>query len=182
MLKFCDNLVSKGVFMTIKRSIKLVSLALCLLMVIVPLASADETTESFTVFTDKSEYVTGEAVNIYVKAEAIDPNQTITVHDVIVYDPNNTSIAEWNDLDIVLEDTTTIKYVGTVIATAEGEYKVSARATGCPWWLWAWFWFFCRCRWHRNVVPEYPLGTIAAMAAFLGATALYIYRKKNQKK
>jgi hypothetical protein len=174
--------VSKGVSKSMKTSIKLVSVALCLLMMLVPLASADETTESFIVFTDKSEYLTGEAVNIYVKAEAIDPNQTITVHDVIVYDPNNISVAEWNDLNVVLEDTTTIKYVGTVIATAEGEYKVSAKATGCPWWLWAWFWFFCRCRWRRNVVPEYPFGTIAAMAAFFGATALYVSRKKNRVK
>jgi hypothetical protein len=173
---------SKGVVISMKKSIKLVSVALCLLMLLVPLASADETTESFIVFTDKSEYLSGEAVNIYVKAEAIDPNQTITVQDVIVYDPNNTSIAEWHDLNIVLEDTTTIKYVGTVIATAEGQYNVSAKATGCPWWLWAMFWFFCRCRWHNNVIPEYPLGTIAAMAAFLGATAIYVYIKKNQAK
>jgi hypothetical protein len=168
--------------MTIRTSIKLVSVALCLLMLLVPLASADETTESFTVFTDKSEYLTGEAVNIYVKAEAIDPNQTITVQDVIVYDPNNTSIAEWYDLNIVLEDTTTIKYVGTVIATAEGEYKVSAKATGCPWWLWAWFWFFCRWRWHNHTVPEYPLGTIAAMSAFFAAIGLYVYKKNNRVK
>jgi hypothetical protein len=174
--------VSKGVLMSMKKSIKLASVALCLMMLLVPLASADETTESFTIFTDKSEYLTGEAVNIYVKAEAIDPNQTITVQDVIVYDPNNTSIAEWHDLNIVLEDTTAIKYVGTVIATSEGQYKVSAKATGCPWFLWAIFWFFCRCRWHNNVIPEYPFGTIAAMAAFLGATALYISRKKNRVK
>ena len=168
--------------MSMKTSIKLVSAALCLLMVLVPLASADETTESFVVFTDKSEYLTGEAVNIYVKAESIDPNQTITVQDVIVYDPNNLSIAEWYNLDIVLEDTTTIKYVGTVIATYEGQYAVSAKATGCPWFLWAIFWFFCRCHWNHNVIPEYPFGTIAAMAAFFGATALYVYRKKNRVK
>jgi hypothetical protein len=151
-------------------------------MLLVPLASADETTESFLVYTDKTEYLAGEAVNIYVKAEAIDPNQTITVHDVIVYDPNNSSIAEWHNLNIVLEDTTTIKYVGTIIATAEGVYTVSAKATGCPWCLWAIFWFFCRCHWHRNVIPEYPFGTIAAMAAFFGATTLYVYRKKNRVK
>ncbi len=168
--------------MSIKTSIKIVSVALCLLMLLVPLVSADETTESFTVFTDKSEYLTGEAVNIYVKAETIDPNQTITVQDVIIYDPNNTSIAEWHDLNIVLDDTTTIKYVGTVIATSEGQYTVSAKATGCPWFLWAIFWFFCRCHWNHNVIPEYPFGTIAAMAAFFGATALYVYRKKNRVK
>jgi hypothetical protein len=168
--------------MSIMTSTKVVSAVLCVLILLVPLAMADETTESFMIYTDKSEYLTGEAVNIYVKAEAIDPNQTITVHDVVVYDPNNVSIAEWHDLNIVLEDTTTVKYVGTVIATSEGAYKVSAKATGCPWWLWAWFWFFCRCRWPRNVVPEYPFGTIAAMAAFFGATGLYVYRKKNRVK
>lgn len=168
--------------MSMKASIKVVSVALCLLMLLVPLASADETTESFVIFTDKSEYLTGEAVNIYVKAEAIDPNQTITVHDVIVYDPTNTSIVEWYDLDIVLEDTTTIKYVGTVIATSEGSYTVSAKATGCPWFLWAWFWFFCRCRWNNHTIPEYPLGTIAAIAAFLGATVLYMSMKRKRAK
>jgi hypothetical protein len=151
-------------------------------MLLVPLARADETTESFIIFTDKSEYLAGEAVNIYVKAEAIDPNQTITVHDVIIYDPNNTSIAEWYGLDIVLEDTATIQYVGTVIATSEGEYSVSAKATGCPWFLWAFFCFFCRCHWDNNVVPEYPLGTIAAMAAFIGATVLYVSLKKKRMK
>jgi hypothetical protein len=169
-------------FMSIKLPIKLASAALCLLILFVPLVSADATTESFTVYTDKNEYLTGEAVNIYVKAEAIDPNQNITVHDVIVYDPNNSSVAEWYNLNIVLEDTTTITYVGTVIATSEGQYTVSAKATGCPWFLWAIFCFICRCRWHRNVVPEYPLGTMAAMAAFFGATALYISRKKKRVK
>jgi len=168
--------------MSLQNSIKLVSAALCLLILFVPLASADETTESFLVFTDKEDYLVGEAVNIYVKAEAIDPNQTITVSDVIVYDPNNSSIMEWHNLTIVLEDTDTIKYVGTVIATSEGEYTVSAKATGCPWFLWAFFWFFCRCRWRSNVVPEYPFGTIAAMGAFLGATALYMSKKRRQVK
>ena len=166
--------------MSIAKSVKLVSVALCILLVSLPLVSADATTESFIIFTDKNSYLAGEAVNIYVKAEAIDPDQTITVHDVIVYDPDNSSVAEWYGLDIVLEDTTTIKYVGTVIAAAEGQYSVSAKATGCPWFLWAFFWFFCRCNWDNHVIPEYPLGTIVAMAAFLGATVLYVSRKKKQ--
>lgn len=171
--------------MSIKKSIKLASLALCLLILLVPLAGADETTESFIVYTDKQEYVIGEAINIYVKAEAIDPNQTITVTDVIVYDPNNVSIAEWHDLSIVLTNTTTPEYVGTVIATSEGEHTVSATATGCPWFLWAWWRFFCwwwHRQWKRNVVPEYPFGTIAAMVAFFGAAGLYISRKKHRAK
>ena len=164
--------------MSVKTPIKLVSTVLCLLFLFVPLASADETTESFIVYTDKENYIIGEAINIYVKAEAIDPNQTITIHDVIVYDPNNSSVAEWYNLSIVLTDTIKSEYVGTVIATSEGKYTVSAKATGCPWVLWAIWFFFCRC-WHRNVIPEYPLGTIAAMAAFFGATGLYISRKKH---
>jgi hypothetical protein len=168
--------------MSIKTPIKLFSATLCLLILLVPLASADETTESFTVYTDKQEYLIGEAVNIYVKAEAIDPNETITITDVIVYDPNNSSVAEWHNLSIVLTDTTTTEYVGTVIATSEGEYTVSAKATGCLWFLWAMWFFFCRCWRWRNVIPEYPFGTIAAMAAFFGATGLYVSRKKHRVK
>jgi hypothetical protein len=151
-----------------------------LLILFVPLARADETTEVFTVYTDKQSYLVGEAVNIYVKAEAIDPNQTITVTDVIVHDPGNSSVAEWHNISIVLTDTTTPEYVGTVIATSEGEYTVSAEATGCLWTLWAICRFFCR-RWC-NVIPEYPFGTIAAMAAFFGATGLYVSRKKYRVK
>jgi type 1 fimbria pilin len=167
--------------MSIKMSIKLVSAALCLLILFVPLVSADETTEAFTVYTDKQEYIVGEAVNVYVKAEVIDPNQTITITDVIVYDPNNSSVAEWQNLSIVLTNVVTPEYVGTVIATSEGEYTVSAKATGCPFILWALWHFFCRW-WQRNTIPEYPFGTIAAMAAFFGATGLYVSRKKHRVK
>jgi len=167
--------------MLIKMSIKLVCAALCLLVLFVPLASADETTESFIVYTDKKDYIVGEPVNIYVKAEAIDPNQTITITDVVVYDPNNLSVAEWHNISIVLTNTTTPEYVGTVIAASEGEYTVSAKATGCPWILWAIWRFFCRW-WRSNVIPEYPFGTIAAMAAFFGATGLYFSRKKHRVK
>jgi len=165
--------------MSIKASIKLLSAALCFLILFVTLASADGTTESFIVYTDKQDYIVGEAVNVYVKAEAIDPNQTITVTDVIVYDPNNLSVAEWHNLSIVLANTVTTEYVGTIIATSEGEYSVSAKATGCPWILRAIWRFFCWW-WRRNVIPEYPFGTIAAMAAFFGATVLYVSRKKHR--
>jgi len=169
--------------MSIKMSIKLVGAILCLLILFVPLARADETTEAFTVYTDKQDYLVGEAVNVYVKAEAIDPNQTITVTDIVVYDPNNLSVAEWHDLSIMLTDTVMIEYVGTVIATSEGEYTVSAKATGCPWILRAIWRFFCRWwQWQRNVIPEYPFGTVAAMAAFFAATGLYVSRKKHRVK
>jgi len=67
---------------------------LCILILAVPLAMADEPTESFSVYTDKEEYIVGEAVNVHVIANAIDPNETITVTDVIAYDPANVSVAE----------------------------------------------------------------------------------------
>lgn len=171
--------------MSLKTSIKLVSVVIAtlfLLILTVPLVSADETTESFVIFTDKEEYLVGEAVSIYVKAEAIDPNESITVSDVIVYDPTNSSIMEWHNLTIVLEDTDTVKYVGTVIATSEGEYTVSAKATGCPWFLWAFFWFFCRCRWHPHVIPEIPLiGTAGAAVAMMSGLGLFIVKRRRPK-
>jgi len=158
-------------------SIKLVSvIALCLLVLLIPLARASETTESFTVYTDKQNYIAGELVNIYVKADSIDPNQTITVTDVIVYDPNNSSVAEWHNISIVLTTTTTSEQVGSFTATSEGPYTVNASAIGCAWRLWSCWRFFC---WrHHFVVPEYPFGTIASMATFFGAIGLYFTRKK----
>lgn len=163
-----------------KTSVKLVGTFLCLMVLLIPFVSADATTESFVIFTDKSQYLSGEAVNVYVKAEAIDPDETITVHDVIVYDPEGLPVAEWYGIDIVLEDTNTIKYVGTVIATSEGEYSISAKATGCPWFLYAFFRFFCHRCWQPNVIPEFPFGTIMAMVALFAGTGIYVYRKKSR--
>ncbi|MGQ9538275.1 MAG: hypothetical protein ACUVTE_01620, partial [Candidatus Bathycorpusculaceae bacterium] len=102
-----------------------------MMILAVPLAMADESTESFIVYTDKEEYLAGEIVRIYVKAEAIDPNQTITVTDIVVYDPANNTVAEWHNLTIVLTDTETAVYVGYVVAETEGVYMVYATATGC---------------------------------------------------
>ena len=167
------------------RSVVLRSIAviwLCLMVISTPLAMADETTESFSVYTDKEEYLIGEAVNIYVKANAIDPNETITVTDVVAYDPANVSVAEWHNLTIVLTDTETPAYVGTFIAESEGTYTVSAKATGCLWILWAIFWFICRWFHPPQVIPEVPFGTIIAMVSFLGATGLYAVRKKHPTK
>lgn len=159
-------------------STKLASvIILGLLVLIIPLARANETTESFSIYTDKQYYTAGDLVNIYVKADSIDPNQTITVTDVIVYDSNNLSVAEWNNISIVLINTTTPEHVGTLNATIEGIYTVSANATGCPWILRAIWHFFCQ-RWRPKVVPEYPFGTIGAMVALFGATCLYVTRKK----
>jgi len=154
---------------------------LCTLILAVPLVMAGESTESFSVYTDKEEYLVGEAVNIYVKANAIDPNETITVTDVVVYDPANISVAEWHNLSIVLTDTATSAYVGTIIAESEGSYTVSAKATGCLWILCAIWRFICWC-WRPHVVPEAPFGTVIAMLTFLTATGFYAVRKKHPKK
>ncbi|MDH5788765.1 MAG: hypothetical protein OEZ40_10795 [Candidatus Bathyarchaeota archaeon] len=91
---------------------------------------AGTSTGSFSIFNGKEEYLIGETVDIYVKVDAIDQNQIITVTQVIVYDPADISVAEWHDLSIVLADTATPAYVGTIIAESEGNYAVSARATG----------------------------------------------------
>jgi len=152
------------------------------MMLTIPLVMADASTESFKVYTDKTEYMAGEVVRIYVKADAIDPNQTITVTDVIVYDPENKTVAEWHDLSIVLTDTTTSVYVDSIMAEAEGTYMVYAEATGCPWILRFIWWFFCRRHYKPNVVPEVPFGTIISSLALLGATGLYMQRKKHLKK
>lgn len=160
-------------------SIKIPCAILCLLVLLVPLASASETTESFIVYTDKQAYAVGESVNVYVKANSIDPNQTITVTDVVIYDPSNSSVAEWHNVSIELSDTTMPAYVGTVIAASEGTYTVSAEATGCPWRLCAIWRFFC---WRLHVVPEYPFGTIVGMAILFGATGLHVSRKKYRMK
>jgi hypothetical protein len=120
----------------------------------------------------------GELINIYVKAESIDPDQNITVTDIIVYGLDNSSVIEWHDLSIVLTDTETPKLAGTLTATMEGNYTVSANATGCPWILLRWWWFRCWFRKPKHVIPEVPFGTIVAMATLLGAAGLYIKRKR----
>jgi len=167
--------------MSARASIILLGLLLLSLSPFITIASADETTESFTIYTDKEEYLLGEIVEIYVKAEAIDPGQNITVTDVIVYDPNNITIAEWHNTTIVLTDTTNPKYVGRVIATSEGKYTVHAKATGCPWFLWA-LWFFLCWWWEKtHVIPEIPYGTLAASASMILAVITYAAASKRRK-
>jgi hypothetical protein len=156
-------------------------IVLCTFILAIPFVMADETTESFSIYTDKEEYLVGETVNIYAKADAIDPNETITVEDVIVFDPANVSVAEWHNLSIVFTDTATPAYVGTVIAESDGNYTVSAEATGCSWRLRARWRFRCRC-WCHHVIPEVPFGTVVAMLAFLGATGFYAVKKKHPEK
>jgi hypothetical protein len=150
-------------------------MCLCALVLVTPLVLADSSTESFTVYTDKQQYLVGDTISIYVQATAIDPNSTITVTDVVVYDPTNVSVAEWHGLSIVLNDTTTSVLVGTTTAASEGSYTVSANATGCLWLLCAIWHFICFLRPPPNVVPEAPAGTVmagvsmaAALLAFIG--------------
>jgi hypothetical protein len=156
---------------------------ICALILITPLAVADESTESFSVYTDRDQYLVGETVNIYTKANAIDPNQTITVTDVAVYDPANTSVAEWHNLSIILSDTTTPAYVGALIAQSEGNYTVSATATGCFWFLWCRCHFFCWRRPPCRVIPEVPTGTLIAGVSMIAALFAFItvprFRKQH---
>ena len=162
----------------------LVGVAICLLALSVPLVMADGhrdggIPESFSVYTDKPDYEVGETVTIYVKADYINRGEVITVTDVIVYDPNNSPVAQWQGISIVLTDTTTPKIVGTFAAPVEGFYTVEASGTGCPLILRCSWRFHCRPRVPINVVPEFPFGTIAGATVFLGATGLYITRKKR---
>jgi len=161
----------------------IITVALCLLMAFLPLVKADPTSESFTVFTERSQYLVGETINVFVKAEAIDPNQTITVTDVVVFDPNNASVAEWHNMSLVLTYVGEQQCVGSVVGTLEGEYTVSANATGCLWILRCLWHFFCID--HRNhVVPEVPIGTIAMSASMILALAAYVtvprWKRKRQ--
>jgi hypothetical protein len=177
------NTTYELIAMQTKRSLILIfSVILYLSAMLVCPARADETTESFTVYTEKQVYMEGEQVNIYVKADSIDPGQNITVTDVIVYDPRNSIVAEWHNISVTLMDTTHTEYVGTLTAMLEGTYTVYAEATGCPWRIPGWWFFFCWCHncHHDHVIPEYPLGTIMAMATVFGALAFYTVRKSHK--
>lgn len=164
--------------MQTKRTIVILSVILSLSIILIYPAYADEKTESFTVYTEKQVYIEGEQVNIYVKANSIDPGQNITLTDVFVYDPENSIAIEWHNMSIVLTDTTQTEYVGTFFANTEGNYTIYAEATGCPWIIRCW-WFFCWNRPPNHVVPESPFGTITAMAAMFGAFVLATARKRH---
>jgi len=152
---------------------KWAGLILLSFLLLLPLANAEPTEESFSVYTDKPGYQVGDAVNIYVKANAIDPNQTITVTDVIVYDPSNLSVAEWHNLSIIFMDTTTPSHVGSFTVASPGNYTIQAKATGCPCILFAIFWFICWL--YHHVIPEYPLGPLMGVLACI--TALVVWKK-----
>lgn len=109
--------------------------------------------ESFIVYTDKDEYLIGEIVNVFAKATTLLPNGTITVTSVTVYDPLNNTVAEWDDLSIVLSDTETEVFVGSLRALEAGPYTVNATATGCILrCLWK---FFCWSQMRNiKIVPE----------------------------
>jgi hypothetical protein len=153
---------------------KLAVAALFLLFFIVPIIQVSAASESFTVYTDKPQYMIGGTVNIYVKANYIDPGNTITVTDIVVTDPYGATVAAWHGLSIVLTDTTTPKLAGTLTATSVGTYTISATAFGCTTLLKAAGYFTVA----GDDVPEVPFGTIAAAAALIAATGLYLTRKK----
>jgi hypothetical protein len=159
---------------------------------------AEEASEPFVVFTERKEYFVGELINVYVKVAALDANQTVTVTDVVVFDPNNMSVAEWRGISIVLTSAGETQYIGTVAATSEGNYTVSADATAtvsagggygttagasgrhvC--WIRRVIWRFF-CRGFRHVVPEVPLGTIAASAAMIVGLAGYVFMPRWRRK
>jgi len=160
-----------------------------------PLIKADESSEPFSVYTDKTEYLVGEVINIYVKANALDPDQTIIVTDVIVYDPANVSVAEWHGLSIVLTDTAKPIFVGRIISKSEGSHTVlaeatesllgnsaaSTEATAQRLWIWRVIWRFLCWFFRSKVIPEVPIGTIVSMISLAGATGFYAFRKKNPK-
>ena len=165
------------------KSIAIIILTACLLTIMIPLVSAQEqtgTTESFIVYTDKPTYEIGETINICVQAVSIDPGSDITVQNVTVYGPDNAVVAEWVGQNIVLTDTETAQLVGTLTPTVDGSYTVEASGTGCPFILRHW----CCFVWRKpcQTVPEAPLGTIAAAAAMLGGTGLFIKKKTSKNK
>lgn len=162
----------------LRRWIKTLALSLMLaLLVSFPLSKAGlcSNGESFSVFTEYDEYVVGDTVNVYVKADHIDPNETITVTDVVVYDPSNCSAKEWHGLSIVLSDTTTIHYVGSLTVLQEGEYRVWAKGTGCLLIIIALILFWvcgCVCP-PPSCVPEFPMGAeVLTLVALLGLSVL----------
>lgn len=129
-LYLADRLFNLGLGMLKLAPLKSIAvISLFMIILAVPLVMAGAATESFNVFTDKKEYLVGEAVNVYVKADAIDLNQTIMVTDVVVHNSSGIAVAEWHNLSLVLADTTTPAYVGTIIADSEGTYTVSAKAS-----------------------------------------------------
>jgi len=109
--------------------------------------------ESFIVYTDKDEYIIGDIVNVFAKATTILPNETITITDVTVYDPLNNTAVKWNNLSVVLSDTGTEVFVGSLQALEAGSYTVNATATGCILrCLWK---FFCWSQMRNiKIVPE----------------------------
>ena len=114
--------------------------------------------ESFIVYTDKDEYFIGDIVSVFAKATTILPNETIAITSVTVYDPLNNTAAEWDNLSIVLSDTETEVFVGSLQALEAGSYTVNATATGCVLrCLWK---FFCWSQMRNiKIVPEGSIHT-----------------------
>lgn len=145
----------------------------------VSLVKAQTSDESFSVFTDQTTYNVGDTVTVLTQANYIDPNSTITVTDVNVTDPSGNLVAQWNNLNVVLSNTTTVVQIGTLTANTPGNYTVNAAATGCLTILFC-HWIF-QIKPFIKPVPEYPLGTITALTAVLAVAGLYIKVKRKQK-
>jgi hypothetical protein len=121
-------------------------------LMFISIANAEDG-ESFIVYTDRDEYSMGDTVNVFAKATTLLPDGKITLTDVIVYDPLNDTVAEWNGLSVVLSDTNTEVFVGSLTATEAGYYTVDAAATGCI--LRCFCRFRCWSRMHNiKIVPE----------------------------
>ena len=121
-------------------------------ILLLPFVSAHEE-ESFIIYTDKSEYFVGDIVSVFAKATTILPDETITITSVTVNDPLNNTVVSWDNLSIVLSDTETEVFVGSVQALEAGSYTVNATATGCILrYLWK---FFCWSQMRNiKIVPE----------------------------
>jgi len=162
---------------------KILTVVLLLAMAVLPFAismvKAQTTDESFSITTDQTSYNVGDQVTVLAQANYIDAQNTITITDVNVTDPVGNLAAQWNNLNIVLPDTTTIATVGTFTANIPGTYTVSADATGCEFHLWC-CWYFT-CHYCPKSLPDYPLGTIPALIAAFAVAALYVKVKRKRK-
>jgi hypothetical protein len=162
--------------MQVKRIIPVVVM-LAMFLVSLPIARAQD--ESYRVYTDKDVYLVDEVVQIFARAEHIEPDSTITIQNVTVYDPTNQTVAQWLNLNIILADTETTIKIAELTAATEGQHTVYAEATGCPIRIIRWFFFIIRC----HVIPEMPLGTIVpVLASFTAIGSIKLAKTRRSKK
>lgn len=161
------------------RRLAPIFIVVAMLLLFSPVVRAEQTEESYGVFTEKDIYILGETVRVYALANYIAPDSTITIHNVTVYDAKNQTVAQWLNVNIVLTDTETTVKVGEFTATAEGQQAVYAEATGCPIRILRWFFFIIRC----HVIPEMPLGTIVPLlASFTAIGSIKLAKSKKPRR